>query len=89
MKRYKSAEAFLAGQKSWQDELTRLREILCSPALEETVKWGVPCYTFHGKNLVGVGAFNSYFGLWFFQGALLSDEAGVLINAQEGNSPVG
>jgi uncharacterized protein YdeI (YjbR/CyaY-like superfamily) len=31
-----------------------------------------------------MGAFKAYFGLWFFQGALLEDKAGVLVNAQEG-----
>jgi uncharacterized protein YdeI (YjbR/CyaY-like superfamily) len=35
---------------------------------------------------VGIGGFKSYFGLWFHQGALLTDKAGVLINAQEGRT---
>ncbi len=84
MKRRKTVAEFIATSDKWQQELELLRKILNSCDLEETVKWGSPCYTFRGKNIVGIGAFKSYCGLWFFQGALLADEAGVLMNAQEG-----
>ena len=84
MKRFKSVDEFLAGTEQWQEELALLRKILLSCDVEETVKWGAPAYTYRGKNVVGIGAFKSYVGLWFHQGALLTDEAGVLINAQEG-----
>lgn len=47
---------------------------------------GGPCYTYDGKNIVGIGGFKSYFGLWFHQGALLEDRDKVLINAQEGKT---
>ena len=70
----------------WSAELARLRAILQETPLEETIKWGAPCYTANGKNVVGMAAFKAYFGLWFHQGALLADEAGVLINAQEGKT---
>ena len=53
-----------------------------STDLKETVKWGMPCYTYDGKNIVGLGGFKSYFGLWFHQGVFLSDADNVLINAQ-------
>ena len=66
--------------------MRQLREILRSTELKEEVKWGGPCYTHAGKNVVGIGAFNSYFGLWFHQGALLADKKAVLINAQEGKT---
>lgn len=66
--------------------LKRLRKILLSTELEECVKWGVPCYTIDGKNVVGIGAFKTYFGLWFHQGALLSDKRRVLVNAQAGKT---
>lgn len=45
-----------------------------------------PCYTYLGKNVVGIGAFKSYFGLWFFQGTLLPDKNKQLISAQEGKT---
>lgn len=86
MKRYKTVDEYIESSEYWHDELLRLRKILQSTKLDETVKWGAPCYTFDGKNVVGIGAFNSYFGLWFFQGALLSDPQKVLINAQEGKT---
>ena len=86
MKRCESVEAYIEQLEQWQDEVERLREILQSTKLDETVKWGAPCYTFDGKNVVGIGAFKTYFGLWFHQGALLSDPLGVLINAQEGKT---
>ena len=83
MKRFKTVDEFIENATQWQEELIRLRQILVSTGLTETVKWGFPCYTHNGKNLVGIGSFKSYFGLWFFQGALLADEEGLLINAQE------
>ena len=86
MERAKTAAAFYAKKSPWKDELLKLREILQKTDLKEEVKWGAPCYTYDGKNIVGVGAFKSYFGLWFHQGALLKDDKKVLINAQEGRT---
>lgn len=86
MKRFKTVDEFISGKKLFRDELIKLREILNSTQLEETIKWGAPCYTFAGKNVVGIGAFQSYFGLWFFQGALIDDQNNVLINAGEGKT---
>ena len=86
MKRYKTVDDYIAGAEHWQAELVRLREILLATELSETVKWGAPCYTFADKNVVGMGAFKSYCGLWFYQGALLSDPEKVLLNAQEGKT---
>jgi uncharacterized protein YdeI (YjbR/CyaY-like superfamily) len=86
MLRHKSVDAYIDSAPHWQIELKALRRALLSTGLVETVKWGGPCYTYNGKNIVGIGAFKSYFGLWFFQGALLKDAAKVLINAQEGRT---
>ena len=86
MKRYKTVDEFLSGATAWKPELTKLRDILRKTGLSEEVKWGAPCYTHKGKNVVGIGGFKSYFGLWFHQGALLKDDAKVLVNAQEGKT---
>ena len=86
MKGAKSVDEYIDNAEQWQPELSRLREILNSTGLEETVKWGAPCYTHAGKNVVGIAGFKNYFGLWFHQGALLSDPEKVLINAQEGRT---
>ena len=86
MKRARTADEFFAAADLWGDELPRLRDILLATPLREEIKWGGPCYTYNGKNVVGIGAFKSYFGLWFYQGALLKDDRQVLINAQEGKT---
>lgn len=86
MQKHKAVDAFMASATQWKAELARLRSIVRSTGLEETVKWGGPVYTHEGKNVVGLGGFKSYFGLWFFQGALLADEQKLLINAQEGRT---
>lgn len=83
MKSFKTVDEYILNVKNGKEILIVLRELLKSTALEETVKWGSPVYTIRGKNIVGLGSFKSYVGLWFFQGALLNDDAKVLINAQK------
>jgi len=72
--------------KPWVSEVTLLREIALSSGLEEGIKWGVPVFMVEGKNVLGIGAFKSYVGLWFYQGVFLIDPKKVLINAQEGKT---
>lgn len=86
MKRAKSVDDYIQTSENWRDELKQLRDILKGTDLTEDVKWGAPCYTYRGKNVVGIGAFKSYLGLWFHQGALLKGEKKVLMNAQEGKT---
>jgi uncharacterized protein YdeI (YjbR/CyaY-like superfamily) len=86
MLRHRSVDAYIDSAAHWQMELKELRRMLLSTGLKETVKWGAPCYTLNEQNVVGIGAFKSYFGLWFYQGALLTDPEKVLINAQEGRT---
>ena len=86
MQRAKSVDAFIRQSVQWRDELTRLRDILRTTSLQEEIKWGAPCYTHNGKNVVAIGGFKAYFGLWFHQGALLKDDNNVLINAQAGKT---
>ena len=86
MKRYKTVDDYVAASDQWGNELSKIRDILAGTELTEEVKWGAPCYTYDGKNVVGIAGFKSYFGLWFHQGALLKDEQKVLINAQEGTT---
>jgi uncharacterized protein YdeI (YjbR/CyaY-like superfamily) len=86
MKSEKSIDDYIAKSTQWQDALTKLREVILSTELEETIKWGVPVYTFNGKNIVGIAAFKSYVGIWFYQGVFLTDKQKVLVNAQEGKT---
>jgi uncharacterized protein YdeI (YjbR/CyaY-like superfamily) len=68
----------------WEEELEIIKSILAKTELIETTKWGAPIYTLNNKNIVGVGGFKSYFGVWFMNGVFLKDNAQVLVNAQEG-----
>jgi uncharacterized protein YdeI (YjbR/CyaY-like superfamily) len=86
MQRANSVDEYIADARLWKGELHQLRDILRATRLTEEVKWGGPCYTYKGKNVVGIGGFKSYFGLWFHQGALLKDDKKLLINAQEGKT---
>ncbi|MAT53505.1 MAG: hypothetical protein CMN32_03420 [Saprospirales bacterium] len=86
MKKVNKVEEYIEKHAEWATELNLLRQLISETELEETIKWGAPTYTLKGKNVVGLGAFKSYVGIWFFQGALLSDPKGLLINAQEGTT---
>lgn len=84
MKRFKTVDEYIAASGDWQGALNQLRAIVLSTGMRETVKWGSPVYTHQGKNVVGLGSFKSYVGLWFYQGVFLQDKAKKLVNAQEG-----
>lgn len=71
-------DAFLAKAKTWQQESVQLRSIILECGLTEELKWGQPCYTHQGKNIVLIGGFKEYCALLFFQGALLGDAKGIL-----------
>ncbi len=86
MKKIASVDEFIQKHADWQPVLLILRRILQKTELQETIKWGAPVYTLSGKNVVGIGAFKSYAGLWFFNGALLEDKTNQLVNAQEGKT---
>ncbi|MFN3178283.1 MAG: YdeI/OmpD-associated family protein [Phaeodactylibacter xiamenensis] len=63
---------------AWSAELHALRGILSKSGLIETAKWGVPCYTLNGKNVLLLSAFKNHCAISFFKGALLKDDAGLL-----------
>ncbi len=54
-------------------ETAALQAIAQSCGLTEKIKWGKPCYTHEGKNVVLIQRFNQYIALMFFKGALLKD----------------
>lgn len=72
-------DSYLKKSKKWQPEMARLRTIVLSCGLTEELKWGKPCYTVDGKNVVIIGPFKDYCVLGFFKGALLNDAKGILV----------
>jgi uncharacterized protein YdeI (YjbR/CyaY-like superfamily) len=86
MGRVNNVEEYISRNPDWHEELSQLRLIFLTMEMEETIKWGIPTYTVNGKNVAGLGAFKSYVGIWFHNGALLQDKNKKLINAQEGKT---
>ena len=82
----KTVEAYLEKHKDWQGALKILRKAALSFNLEERIKWQYPVYSLNNKNILGLAAFKSYVGIWFFQGGLLADKSKKLINAQPGKT---
>ncbi len=64
--------------KLWREEALELRKVLLASGLDEELKWGKPCYTAGGKNIVIVQRMKDFLALLFFKGALLKDPDGVL-----------
>jgi len=72
-------DAYLQRIDRWHAESAALREILLECPLVEDLKWGVPCYTLDGKNVVLIHGFKDYCALLFHKGALMQDPEGILI----------
>ena len=68
----------MAYREQWVAEIEALRGILGGFRLSEETKWGKPCYTIEGKNIVLLQRFNDYIALMFFKGALLKDPKKIL-----------
>ncbi len=76
-------DAFLKREKKWRREFGKLRRIILDCGLTEELKWGVPCYTFQGKNVVLIHGFKEYCAILFVKGVLLKDARRVLIQQTE------
>ena len=70
---------FFAEETKWQKEYEQLRKIILDCGLTEELKWGCPCYTHAGANIVLIHGFKDYCAVLFFKGALLNDPTGILI----------
>ncbi|MBV7529631.1 YdeI family protein [Chitinophaga sp. sic0106] len=76
-------DAFIDRADKWQKEFETLRAILLDCPLEEELKWGVPCYTYQGKNVVLMHGFKDYCAILFHKGSLMADPEGILIQQTE------
>ena len=63
---------------TWSEGLKILRKLLLASGLDEERKWGMPCYTYQGKNIILLGAFKAYGALSFMKGSLLKDPHRIL-----------
>jgi uncharacterized protein YdeI (YjbR/CyaY-like superfamily) len=69
----------MAYRERWQAEIAELQKILSGFDLRKECRWGKPCYTMDGKNVVIIQGFKEYCALGFFQGALLKDPKKLLV----------
>lgn len=69
--------------KQWKDEMNALRTIILDCQLVEDFKWGKPCYSFEGKNIVLIQGFKEYFALLFFKGGIMKDPNQLLVKMGE------
>ncbi len=76
-------DAFLRSAEKWRGEYRTLRRFIMACGLDEELKWGVPCFTSEGKNIVLIHGFKEFCAILFFKGALLDDPDGVLIRQTE------
>lgn len=69
----------MAYRERWRAEIGALQKILSGFDLKVECKWGKPCYTLDGRNIVLIQGFKEYCALGFFQGALLKDPKKLLV----------
>lgn len=81
-----SVNEYISKYPEHRDRLEEIRTSILHEHIEESIKWGSPVYGYGKSNLIGIGVFKNYLSVWFFQGALLSDNQHKLINAQEGKT---
>ncbi len=74
---------FFLKTSKWQEAYEKLRTIVLDCGLTEELKWGVPCYTVEGSNVVLIHGFKEYCALLFHKGSLLKDPDGILIQQTE------
>ena len=71
--------AYIQRSTKWPKELSALRSILLGCGLTEALKWGKPCYSHEGANIVILQEMKAFLSLMYFKGALLSDPQQVLL----------
>lgn len=71
-------DEYVNDAKSWQREMTQLREICLDCGLAESLKWKKPCYSFQENNVAIIQPFKNSVALMFFKGTLLDDPENIL-----------
>ena len=78
-----NVDEFIQSADKWSAEMACLRRILLDCLLIETYKWKTPVYMVGKKNIIAISSLKDHCALNFFNGALLQDEAGMLIKPGE------
>lgn len=76
-------DEWFATHEAWPEAVAALRTLVLESGLEETIKWGQPCYMVDGANVLIVSSRAAGGTLSFFRGALLDDPDGVLLRPGE------
>ena len=71
-------DAYVEQSERWPDEIEALRPILTAGGLAEQIKWGKPCYSHDGGNILILQEMKEFLAVMFFKGALLADANDVL-----------
>jgi len=86
MKKNPKVDAYILNTAPFaQPILNELRATLetAEPELEETIKWGFPCFTFQSKLICSFSAYKNHCVFRFWQGSNLKDSAGILTKVGE------
>ncbi|MCB9150169.1 MAG: YdeI/OmpD-associated family protein [Caldilineaceae bacterium] len=78
-KKNAKVDFFFSKQGQWQEAYAKLRSIPLACGLTEELKWGKPCYTFDGNNILLIHGFKNYCAYLFPKGVLLKDPEGILV----------
>lgn len=78
MTQHPKVDAYIERSTQWPDVMAALRPILLESGLTEEIKWGKPCYSHAGSNIVIMQEMKAFLALMFFKGALLGDPGAVL-----------
>ena len=70
---------YFVKNKAWSKEIETLRTIALECGLTEELKWGCPCYTLYGNNIILIHVFKEYCAYLVFKGVLLKDKKKILI----------
>ena len=86
MKKNPKVDAYILNAAPFaQPILNELRATLetAKQELEETIKWGFPCFTYQNKIICSFSAYKNHCVFRFWQGSNLEDTAGILAKVGE------
>lgn len=79
MKTNPQVDAYFEGDLSWPEEMRALRRLCHKAGLDEAWKWRQACYTSSKRNVAVLQQFKDHCALGFFQGVLMNDPEGLLV----------